>query len=68
MKKRKKLPKSLRKYIRQEKAHLRRQILDLKEQKKEIEKIYLKLGLEKEPVSSSPAEATSQELVKKKIK
>jgi len=37
---RRRLPKGLRKYIRQEKARLRREILDLKEQKKKIEEIY----------------------------
>jgi hypothetical protein len=44
----KRLPKSIRKYIRQEKARLRREILDLKKQKEEIAKIYDKfLGLSK---------------------
>ena len=41
--KRKKLPKSLRKYIRQEKARIRREVLDLKEQKKLIDELYQKL-------------------------
>jgi hypothetical protein len=40
MKKRKRLPKSIRKYIRREKSRLRREILDLEEQKKRIEQIY----------------------------
>lgn len=31
------MPKSLRKYIRQEKARIRREVLDLKEQQKQIE-------------------------------
>jgi hypothetical protein len=39
-KKEKRLPKSIRKYIRREKARLRREILDLKKQKEEIAKIY----------------------------
>lgn len=34
--KRKKLPKNLRKYIRQEKARIRRQVLDIEEQKRLI--------------------------------
>ncbi len=39
----KKLPKSLRKYIRQEKARIRRGILDLKEQEKKIQEVYQKI-------------------------
>jgi hypothetical protein len=34
-----KLPKSLRKYIRQEKARIRREVLDLKEQEKLINEL-----------------------------
>lgn len=41
--KRKKMPKSLRKYIRQEKARIRREVLDLKEQKELINGLYQKL-------------------------
>lgn len=36
----KKLPKSLRKYIRQEKARIRRDVLDIKEQEKQIQELY----------------------------
>lgn len=39
----KKLPKSLRKYIRKEKARIRRQVLDLKEQEKLIQELYQKI-------------------------
>jgi hypothetical protein len=39
----KKLPKSLRKYLRKEKARIRREIFDLKKQKEEIEKLYQKI-------------------------
>jgi len=35
-----KLPKSLRKYIRTEKARIRREVLDLKEQEKLIKEVY----------------------------
>lgn len=35
-----KLPKSWRKYLRQQKAHLRREILDVAEQNKQITKLY----------------------------
>lgn len=38
----KKLPKSLRKYIRREKARIRQEVLDVKEQEKLIEKLYQK--------------------------
>jgi len=37
---RKKFPKSIRKFIRKEKARIRREISDLKGQKKAIEKLY----------------------------
>jgi len=37
-----KLPKSLRKYIRQEKARIRREVLDIKEQEKLIQELYQK--------------------------
>lgn len=41
--KRKRLPKSLRKYIRREKARIRREIFDLKEQEKQIKELYQKI-------------------------
>ena len=37
--KKKKLPKSIRKYIRREKARIRREVLDLKEQEKLIDEM-----------------------------
>lgn len=37
------LPKSLRKFIRQEKARIRREIIDLAEQKRKIEELYKNL-------------------------
>jgi len=43
MRRRKKLPKSLRKYLRQEKARLRREILDLAEQEKQIKELLEKV-------------------------
>ena len=39
---RKKLSKSLRKYIRKEKARIRREVLDIKEQEKLIDGLYQK--------------------------
>ncbi|MBZ1345110.1 MAG: hypothetical protein KY055_00465 [Candidatus Nealsonbacteria bacterium] len=39
----KKLPKNLRKYIRREKARIRREVLDLEEQKKLIQELYQKI-------------------------
>lgn len=41
----KKLPKSLRKYTRMEKAKIRREVLDFSEQKKLIAKLYENLNL-----------------------
>lgn len=45
-----KLPKSLRKYIRQEKARIRREVLDIKKQEKLLEELYKKF-FEKSPES-----------------
>lgn len=42
MKNKKKLPKSIRKYIRKEKARIRREFFDLEEQKKQIAELYKK--------------------------
>jgi len=39
----KKLPKSLRKYIRKEKAQIRHKILDLKEQERLIQELYQRI-------------------------
>jgi hypothetical protein len=70
MTKRKKLPKSIRKHIRQEKARLRREILDLLEQKKQIEEIYKKMGIKREESASlpPPEAARAKGIAKKKIK
>jgi hypothetical protein len=38
----KKMPHSIRKHIRKEKARIRRQVLDIKEQNKKIEELYKK--------------------------
>jgi hypothetical protein len=38
----KKMPKSLRKYIRREKARIRREVLDIKEQERLIQELYQK--------------------------
>ena len=38
----KRLPKSLRKFIRREKARIRREVLDLKEQERLIDEVYQK--------------------------
>lgn len=49
--KKKKLPRSLRKFIRKEKARIRREVLDLKEQERLISESYGKIfkNLKKEP-------------------
>jgi hypothetical protein len=41
--KKKKLPKSIRKYIRQEKARIHREVLNQEQQEKEIEKLFKNL-------------------------
>jgi len=43
--KKKRLPKSLRKFIRKEKARIRREVLDIKEQEEKIRELYQKLNL-----------------------
>jgi len=42
--KRKKLPKSLRKYIRKEKSRIRREVLDIKEQERRIKELIQSLS------------------------
>ncbi len=42
-KQRKRLPKSIRKYIRKEKSRIRREFLDIKKQQEELAKIYQKV-------------------------
>jgi len=43
--KKKRLPKSLRKFIRKEKARIRREVLDIKEQEEKIKELYQKFNL-----------------------
>jgi len=43
----KKLSKGIRKYIRKEKARIRREVLDIKEQKRLIKELYEKLGIKR---------------------
>lgn len=43
----KKLPKSIKKYIRQEKARIRREVLDIEEQEKLIKELYRRFGVAK---------------------
>ena len=45
--KKKKMPKSIRKHIRKEKARIRRVVFDIKEQEKLIEKLYEKHKVQK---------------------
>ncbi|MDI6591622.1 MAG: hypothetical protein QME61_01660 [Patescibacteria group bacterium] len=40
---RKKLPRSIRKFIRKEKARIRREVLDIKQQQKLIQELYQKI-------------------------
>jgi len=51
---RKKMPQSLRKFIRQEKARIRREVLDIKKQEELIAELYKKLVKVDETKVSSP--------------
>lgn len=43
----KKLSRGIRKYIRQEKARIRREVLDVEEQKRLINQLYERLGIKR---------------------
>jgi len=51
--KKNRLPKSVRKFIRKEKARIRREVLDLKEQEEKIKELYQKL----EPKDKKPTQS-----------
>ena len=60
----KRLPKSIRKYIRKEKARIRREVFDLKEQEKLINQLYERI----QPVKTyriSSGELSKEKLIKK---
>jgi hypothetical protein len=59
----KKLPKSVRKFIRKEKARIRREVLDIKEQEKLINGLYEKFL--KNPHKSAEAVSTKQDIKNK---
>ena len=64
-----KLPKSVRKYIRKEKARIRRQVLDLKEQERLINELYQRfLKREKKSVSESQEKNKNSKTIKVQIK
>ena len=46
--KKKKMPKSIKKHIRKEKARIRREVLDVKKQGKQIDELYQKFFKDKE--------------------
>lgn len=52
MSKNKKLNSSQRKFIRKEKARIRREVLDIKKQEEEIEKLYLPITHNREKLTS----------------
>lgn len=54
----KRLPKGLRKFIRQEKARIRREVLDFQEQQKLINELYERLSIKK--ISNSRASSRSK--------
>jgi len=56
----KKLTKGIRKYIRREKARLRREILNKAEQSERIDQIYRKIGVKREKVNSSQSTKTNR--------
>jgi len=58
----KKLPKSIRKYIRQEKARIHREIFDIKEQEKLIDELYKKVI--KSPKIKEPVSETKNKSIK----
>jgi len=51
---RKKMPRSIRKFIRREKARIRREVLDIKKQEELINQLYKKLLKEDEIKSNKP--------------
>ena len=64
-----KLPKSVRKYIRKEKARIRRQVLDLKEQERLINELYQKfLKKEKKSVLDNQEKNKKSKTIKVQIK
>jgi len=62
-----KLPRSVRKYIRQEKARIRREIWDLKKQKEEIKKLYQRFQKIKPKTLKTLKEKTSKKPIPLKI-
>jgi len=66
----KKMPKSLRRYVRTEKARIRRVVLSIIEQDKQINDLYLKLAQKPEVLSQSevPEIKKAAKIVKKKAK
>ena len=67
----KKIPKSIRKFIRKEKARIRREVLYLKEQEKQISELYEKVfkNLQKKPKEiKSPIQKKGESLSFKKEK
>jgi hypothetical protein len=63
----KKMPKSVRKFIRTEKARIRRQFFDYKKQQEMIDKMYLDI-LKKPEASVKPAEVKEAKPEKKNTK
>lgn len=51
----KKMPKSIRKFIRKEKARIRREVLDIKKQEELITELYKRLSKKDENKISKPA-------------
>lgn len=67
----KKLPKSIRKYLRQKKARIRREILDIVEQKELISQLYSKFlsnGISAEINSEIKNKKTKTKITNQKVK
>jgi len=64
----KRMPKSIRKYIRKEKARIRREVLDLKEQEEMINKMYQNILNKPENKTKSVKEDKKTEKKEDKVK
>jgi hypothetical protein len=63
----KRLPKSIRKFIRREKARIRREVFGLEKQKKVLEELYQKLNPKKKKSDDKTIEILERKIPKSKI-
>ncbi|MFH1714220.1 MAG: hypothetical protein ABH831_01325 [Candidatus Nealsonbacteria bacterium] len=57
----KRMPSSIKKYIRKQKSRIRREVLDIKKQKEQINSLYQKFSLENENLLAKTAKDKSEE-------